>query len=444
MYEYSNENEMNEIKAKLRKKKIKMEKSPIIMPKLSKILKKNVNLLQHNQKVKRFKDNLLLNSYSNKNNISTNLPEIITSHTPIERRNNYKMINISTKNKRKNDEHTRNFGLTIYNNNSNNYNYIGSQELNNTFQIKKIRESNNQNINRNFISTQYNIGKNNHDKIKFQLNKDNSLYELKKPMKINLKSKNNKKFIDIINNYNDNKKKLTEINTLKEQEREKSPQFNIQGNTIMKHISKDLKLNSKSFIESKLNNLVSQAKELKNIISNTEEINNLSNKDENKDLEIQKLQKENEDLNSKITILKEKNIKYEQKINELVNSMEQLKQTNTQNTNVINSQNLTLEGKPKRKKIKFGFVELIFMHEEKLTIINKKKLPKYTFSEKKTFTLGRVRREPKLIFKNMNNNTNNDEGKATEEDYIDAAEQIANNIIIESLNSIKLEDEENF
>ena len=444
MYEYSNENEMNEIKAKLRKKKIKMEKSPIIMPKLSKILKKNVNLLQHNQKVKRFKDNLLLNSYSNKNNISTNLPEIITSHTPIERRNNYKMINISTKNKRKNDEHSRNFGLTIYNNNSNNYNYIGSQELNNTFQIKKIRESNNQNINRNFISTQYNIGKNNHDKIKFQLNKDNSLYELKKPMKINLKSKNNKKFIDIINNYNDNKKKLTEINTLKEQEREKSPQFNIQGNTIIKHISKDLKLNSKSFIESKLNNLVSQAKELKNIISNTEEINNLSNKDENKDLEIQKLQKENEDLNSKITILKEKNIKYEQKINELVNSMEQLKQTNTQNTNVINSQNLTLEGKPKRKKIKFGFVELIFMHEEKLTIINKKKLPKYTFSEKKTFTLGRVRREPKLIFKNMNNNTNNDEGKATEEDYIDAAEQIANNIIIESLNSIKLEDEENF
>ena len=124
--------------------------------------------------------------------------------------------------------------------------------------------------------------------------------------------------------------------------------------------------------------------------------------------------------------------------------MEQLKQTNTQNTNVINSQNLTLEGKHKRKKIKFGFVELIFMHEEKLTIINKKKLPKYTFSEKKTFTLGRVRREPKLIFKNMNNNTNNDEGKATEEDYIDAAEQIANNIIIESLNSIKLEDEENF
>ena len=103
-----------------------------------------------------------------------------------------------------------------------------------------------------------------------------------------------------------------------------------------------------------------------------------------------------------------------------------------------------LENKPKKKKLKFGFVETIFMKDDKFQVILKKKPPQYDISNKEYLTINKTL--PKLLFVNMNkdDNENNGKGKnkASEEEYLDAASQMANHIIIESLISMENEDED--
>ena len=103
-----------------------------------------------------------------------------------------------------------------------------------------------------------------------------------------------------------------------------------------------------------------------------------------------------------------------------------------------------LENKPKKKKIKFGFVELIFMKDDKFEMIHKPKLPQYQATKPEFLTINKTHKEPKLVFVNINKNSSNIDnngGKATNEEYLDAASQMANSIIIESLLSIQNEDE---
>ena len=150
------------------------------------------------------------------------------------------------------------------------------------------------------------------------------------------------------------------------------------------------------------------------------------------------------------------------KVDELISVITQVKNNNNNNTSNNNSDNISngisnnnnsnifrkssnnnfsIEKIPKKKKIKFGFVELIFMKDDKFEIIQKLPPPKYEKSENKNFFIKKS--EPKLVFVNMNKNDNNGNNiikfKATNEDYLDAASQIANQIIIESLISLKNE-----
>jgi len=253
---------------------------------------------------------------------------------------------------------------------------------------------------------------------------------------------------------------------------------------------------SKAFIESTLiafNGLVSQAQELGQILIDNKDminsknrnetnsnklkgsINNMSDinidsklhklnqeiKDEHKTVE--ELQKINSDLNNKIDLFNENSQQYENKVKELVNVISQIKSNNNTSNSNSNSDNLSngignnnniirkdsnnnfmLESKPKKKKMKFGFVETIFMKDDKFTVINKKKPPQYQFSNKESLTINKTHKEPKLVIVNMNKNNNENEGhikeKATLEEYVDAASQLANQIIIESL--ISMENEE--
>ena len=102
--------------------------------------------------------------------------------------------------------------------------------------------------------------------------------------------------------------------------------------------------------------------------------------------------------------------------------------------------NLILERKPKRKKIKFGFVESIFMKHDKFEIIDKKKSKGNNSNKNNKIDNNKTHKEPKLVFVNMNKNNLKDDykdKKLTMEEYQDAASQMANHIIIESLDSIQ-------
>ena len=77
----------------------------------------------------------------------------------------------------------------------------------------------------------------------------------------------------------------------------------------------------------------------------------------------------------------------------------------------------------------------------------KKKPPQYNFSKQNNLTINKTNKEPKLVIVNMNKNNNNENNgnfreKASIEEYKDAAAQLANHIIIESLISIQNEEEE--
>jgi hypothetical protein len=248
---------------------------------------------------------------------------------------------------------------------------------------------------------------------------------------------------------------------------------------------------SKSFIESTLaayNGLVSQAQQIEQIlIDKEEEINANKENDLNSDIKIEglvkkindeqktveELQNINSDLNNKINLFKENSKQYETKVKELVNVINQLKQNNNYGSNnnshisnadnllsgmanqniswmdsgnkyipTVENNNLVLERKPKRKKIKFGFVESIFMKDDKFEIMSKKNPNGNNSNKNDNVANNKGHKEPKLVFVNMNNNNLNDDLKnkqLTKEEYEDAASQMANHIIIESLDSIQNE-----
>jgi len=260
----------------------------------------------------------------------------------------------------------------------------------------------------------------------------------------------------------------------------------------------NIKEDPKTFIESTLiafNGLVSQAQELGQVLIDNKELINLisQNKNDNgndndedngnendNDNEVkiemdklnneikagyktvQELQKINTDLNNKINFFNKNTQQYKDKVQELVSLINQIKNDNNglnlnmnidnanngiNNNNFIqsNNNNFNLENKPKKKKLKFGFVELIFMKDDKFEVIQKPKMPQYFTSQNEFFTINKIHKEPKLVFVNVNKNSsvnnNNKVDKTKMEEYMDAASQMANHIIIESLNSIQNEDE---
>jgi hypothetical protein len=260
---------------------------------------------------------------------------------------------------------------------------------------------------------------------------------------------------------------------------------------------------SKDFIKSTIiafNGLVSQAQELGQILIDNKEMMNANNKNElnsskfknstdnindmdinninvksklnklnqeinNEHKTVEELQKINSDLNNKINLFNENTQQYENKVKELVTVINQIKNNSNNPSNSISnnsdnysngiignnntikkdsSNNFMLENKPKKKKLKFGFVELIFMKDDKFEMIHKPKPPQYQATKPEFLTINKTRKEPQLVFVNINKNSNNignSDGKATNEEYLDAASQMANSIIIESLLSIQNEDE---
>ena len=576
MTELSNEDDLNITPKLIENKNNRFGKSPINMPTLSKVIKRKVNnnLMKKSQKIQREKDQLFLdyhrNSINNMNNYRTNLPNIITSFTPIEKRKNYKRISVATKNKssqgNKNSYISRNFDLSMLNyHNSDNINFFQNDQLNNTFNLKTVKKGfnnnykynendnemnlshiltnknknniymgsnnlysrnidNKNNLNLNYM-TQNNMNsssKNNiNNKMKFTLNKKNLMNTIKKPSKINIEKKNLKYKIplDMINNYNYGKKKL--MNDIIEgggqglwnnrklnikQRSNKSANKDIidcSNIDIENNEKEEVNINkSKDFIKSTIiafNGLVSQAQELGQILIDNKEMMNTKNKNElnssklknsidnindidinninvkskinklnqeinNEHKTVEELQKINSDLNNKINLFNENTQQYENKVKELVTVINQIKNTNNNNASNSNSNsdnfsngvgnnnvlrkdssnNFMLENKPKKKKLKFGFVETIFMKDDKFQIILKKKPPQYDISNKEYLTINKTL--PKLLFVNMNKDDNERNGKgrnkASEEEYLDAASQMANHIIIESLISMENEDED--
>ena len=567
MTELSNEEELNLTPKLLENKNNIFEKKPIMMPTLSKVVKKKIgnNLLKKSKKMNREKDQLFLehqrNSIHYMKNFRSNLPNIITSLTPIEKRNQYKRISVAQKNKsnNKNSYNSRNFEFSMLNyHNSDTANFFENEQLNNTFHLKKINKiksnkynendnemylsqillkknknnmpignnnlysrnieniSNKNNINYSYL-TQNNLNasiKNyNNNKLKFSLNKKNLMHTIKKPSKINIEKKNLKYKIplDMINNYNYGKKKI--INNFIEEGAGNTRKLNIKqrnNKSANKEIidcsindnqnnEEEININDpKAFIKSTLiafNGLVSQAQELGQILidnkdmmssENNKELNNnnklketsdeindmnnlnvkskinkLNQEIKNEHQTVEELQKINSDLNNKINLFNENTQQYENKVKELVTVINQIKNSNNNtsnsnsnsdnNSNGIGNNNflkkdnnftVMLENKPKKKKEKFGFVETIFMKDDKFELIVKKKPPQYNISNKENWTIHKINKEPKLKFVNINKEEKEKgKDKANEEDYLDAASQIANQIIIESLISMENEDE---
>ena len=576
MTELSNEDDLNVTPKLPENKNNRFSKSPIIMPTLSKVIKRKVNnnLMKKSQKIQRDKEQLYLeyhrNSINNINNYRTNLPNIITSLTPIEKRN-YKRISVAPKNKSnqniKNTYISRNFDSSVLNyHNSDNVYFFENDQLNNTFHLKRFNKiknnkyndidndmslsqiisnknknniylgnnniysrnieniSNKNNLNSNYL-TQNNISsttKNNNynNKLKFSLNKKNLMNTIKKPSKINLEKKNLKYKIpiDMINNYNYGKTGNNRKLNIKQRSNKSANKEIIDCSNIDNQNNEKEEINinnSKEFIKSTLiafNGLVSQAQELGQILIDNKEminsnsrndsnsnklknsinnvnINNMNNIDDMNDLNdindlnvksklnklnqeiknehktVEELQKINSDLNNKINLFNENTQQYENKVKELVTVINQIKNTNNNNASNSNSNsdnysnglgnnnilrkdssnNFMLENKPKKKKMKFGFVETIFMKDDKFEVILKKPPPKYDISNKEYLTINK--NEPKLKFVNVNKNENGenkekDKNKVTEEEYLDAASQMANQLIIESLLLLENEEED--
>lgn len=299
--------------------------------------------------------------------------------------------------------------------------------------------------------------------------------------KLNIRQKNNR----YNNNINDNLS-LTQNN----QNIKKMSAYTTTYNNNKSNNNKDLNLES-TFMT--FNNLVSQAKELGHILidnkdllknqnfefieseENNElfeanninmksEINKLNQEIKNEHKSVEELQKINSELNDKIILFNNNAKQYEKKVEELINVINQVKNNSNNNSNnnsdnisngISNNnnilrknsnQNFTIEKIPKKKKLKFGFVELIFMKENKFQMIQKEKPPEYEKSENNNFLIEKQNKEPKLVFVNMNKN-NDEENKinytVNKDDYYDAASQMANHIIIESLISLKNDEKKN-
>ena len=565
MTEILNEEDLNIVPKLVGNKNYRFaNKSPVIMPTLSKVIKRktNNNSLYKSQKIQKDQEQLTIgqhrNSINNIYNLRANLPNIMTSLTPIERRN-YKRTSFFQKNRSTQGNKTpyvsRNYDLSMFNYDTEGVNFFENEQLNNTFQLKQLNRFKKKyyenNSDKNLSQIQYKKSKNNisigtnniysrnidnknnylqnninstaknnnFNKMKFTLNKKNLMNTIKKPSKINIEKKNLKYKIpiDMINNYSYGKKKI--LNNIIEEIPRNNRKLNIKQRNhkfitsispfrrnnkeindynnnidIQNNEKEEMNINdSKSFIESTLiafNGLVSQAQELGQILIDNKDMINSKNKNEmnsnklkgsinnininskinklNQEIKdehqtVEKLQKINSDLNDKINIFKENTQQYENKVKELVNVISQIKSNNNASNSNSNSDNFSngfgnnnhiirkdsnnnfmLENKPKKKKTRFGFVETIFMRDEIFAIINKKKPPQYHVSNKENLTINKTSKEPKLIVVNMNNNDDihiHGKEKATNEEYLDAASQIANHIIIESLISIENEEE---
>ena len=493
--EMTKEDEMN-IMHGLNQKNIKQNKFPMLIPTMTKIIKRKKN---NNSRVdSKLKKNQLLIDYNktsvNINNFRRNLPKIMTSYTPIERRHKY-TNNSKNKNNKENKTYnlSRNFDISLLNNcNSDNNN-------NNYFSNNDNYDSNNNN---NYLTTNnINSLNNKNAKIKLDINKKNLMNKMKHPSKINFNiNKKNLKYklpIDMINNLNQKRKQKYNNNDISNLSPNNNRKLNIRqkNNNIYTNLNNSLNKQKELNIEStfmKFNNLVSQAKELGHILIDNKDLlknRNLNNLIENEDnvndyflsnniemkseinklnQEIKKeykgveeLQKINSELNNKIILFNDNAKQYEKKVDELISVITKVKNnnnnsnnnsdnisngiSNNNNTNILrknSSNNFTIEKIPKKKKIKFGFVELIFMKDDKFEYIQKIPPPKYEKSENKNFLI--KKNEPKLVFVNMNKNYKNGNKniiklKATNEEYLDAASQMANQIIIESLISLKNE-----
>ena len=521
--EMTKEEEMNILNELSQKNNNKQNKFPMIVPAITKIIKNKKNNNLTNTKMNK---NQLLIDYNrtsvNINNFKKNLPKIITSYTPIEKRNT-KYSNITkNKNKKTNNIYnlSRNFDISPLNNsNSETSNYFRRKKNKNNF----IENDNYNDINLNQNITQFSKNLDNYEsnfdnsdinflthnninintlnknsKIKFDMNKKNVINKIKHPSKINFNiNKKNLKYkipINMINNLNQKRKKISNENN---ESRSNSRKLNLKQknnsrynniNNITKNSpKKDLNIES-TFIT--FNNLVSQAKELGHLLIDNKdllksenfdfleneenndllEINNIKMNSEisklnqeikNEHKNVEQLEKINSELNNKIILFNDNAKEYEKKVEELIAVINQVKNINSNNSNNSdnisngisnnrndcnlrknNSSNFTLEKKPKKKKYKFGFVELIFMKDDKFQVIQKKKPPKYEISENKNFLLKKQNKEPKLVFVNMNKKLNNNKlikTKANNEEFLDAASQMANHIIIESLLSLKEE-----
>ena len=565
MTEILNEEDLNIVPKLVGNKNYRFgSKSPQLIPTLSKAIKRkaNNNQLYKSQKIQKDQDQQdnvqHRNSINNINNLRANLPNIMTSLTPMERRN-YKRTSFFQKNRSTQGNKTpyvsRNYDLSMFNYDTEGVNFFENEQLNNTFQLKQFNRLKKKyyenNSDKNLSQIQYKKSKNNisigtnniysrnidnknnylqnninstaknnnFNKMKFTLNKKNLMNTIKKPSKINIEKKNLKYKIpiDMINNYSYGKKKI--LNNIIEEIPRNNRKLNIKQRNhkfitsispfrrnnkeindynnnidIQNNEKEGMNINdSKSFIESTLiafNGLVSQAQELGQILIDNKDMINSKNKNEmnsnklkgsinnininskinklNQEIKdehqtVEKLQKINSDLNDKINIFKENTQQYENKVKELVNVISQIKSNNNASNSNSNSDNFSngfgnnnhiirkdsnnnfmLENKPKKKKTRFGFVETIFMRDEIFAIINKKKPPQYHVSNKENLTINKTSKEPKLIVVNMNNNDDihiHGKEKATNEEYLDAASQIANHIIIESLISIENEEE---
>ena len=421
-----------------------------------------------------------------------------------------------------NDNNSMNISQLVWRK-SKNMGFIGSSKNKNSKYIDNNNMNNylthnNNNININSITT-----KNNLEKIKFSVNKKNLMNTIKKPSKIKIEKKNLKYKIpiELMNNFTNKNKLEMDFNGESNNNRKLNiKRKNMTNNRSFSNIKKNQNIikyqnqnqnqnqnngdNSKSFLESTLvafNGLVSKAQQIgqilidnkeiinankdNNLISNKlknsleilnmdQKIDKLNKKIKNEQNTVEELQKINLDLNNKINLFNENSQQYENKVKELVDVINQLKQNNNNNGSNNNSNNgdnnnfngggnhleselinkyipsnennnFTLERKPKKKKIKFGFVESIFMKPDKFQIINNKKPNEHKSKENESISTNKINKEPKLIVVNMNRNNNNDNIKyehkdITNEEYYDAASQIANHLLIESLISIKNED----
>ena len=158
MTELSNEDELNEMPKLLENKNYRFGgKSPLMMPTLSQLMKRkpNNNSLHKSQKIQRDKEQIFMdyhrNSINNINKLRANLPNIITSLTPIEKRNNYKRKSFGQNNKsaqgNKSSYISRNYDMSMYNNNTDYFNFFDNEQLNNTFQIRQFNRMKNNKYN---------------------------------------------------------------------------------------------------------------------------------------------------------------------------------------------------------------------------------------------------------------------------------------------------------
>ena len=298
--------------------------------------------------------------------------------------------------------------------------------------------------------------------------------ELNNKRKLNIKKRdiNNNRSLSNITPIARNKNIIRYINE-KDNDEDESQKY-IESTLVAFNglVSKAQKLgkilidNKEMINTNKNNDLISD--ELKNsieILNVEQKIDKIDKKIKNEHQTVEKLQKINSDLNNKINLFNENSQHYENKVKELTSVINQFKQNNSNGSNYTSNNsnmdnlnknmsraesiniycpsnqqnNFMLEGKPKKKKIKFGFVESIFMKPDKFQINSIKKI-----------SLGnnqitKAKKDPKLIFVNMNKINDDDkclEPKINNIEYQDAAEQMANQIIIESILSLEKEDNE--